>query len=373
MFGATPQDSSCSTHGCSHAEYGISSSVPYVPRPADSEEVDERGDDDGDGGDDDQDKGDDDADEEQTVYVAPVAPASGSDKRPRHEKGKGLTGIFMSVMSKIVGSRNKRPEVARDVPAPTQKRKKVKASDWEQTGAAKGALTGGLGFNTSELHVVATSRQTSQSHQAWIYLYLPMFAPPFRHSSEGCKPYIQMFPTIGYKNENKLLDIRLRLDMMTADEVRWIPYRTQDIRDCWVSTWYGFIAYFDCVEPYMPEQPQEARRPPNNKMYVLRNTFVEALWLEAPSHLLTESWTSVLAIPASSCTDDYMGWYIPCTDPMIPNPRNIPSGYNVPVAPAIPPKALLDLIARECHIQGIDGDEFRRTVQDLLRKHYIAI
>ncbi|KAI5673600.1 hypothetical protein M9H77_13964 [Catharanthus roseus] len=37
-----------------------------------------------------------------------------------------------------IGSRNKRPEVARDVPAPTQKRKKVKASDWEQTGAAEG-------------------------------------------------------------------------------------------------------------------------------------------------------------------------------------------------------------------------------------------
>ncbi|KAI5649387.1 hypothetical protein M9H77_35392 [Catharanthus roseus] len=36
------------------------------------------------------------------------------------------------------GSHNKRPEVARDIPALTQKRKKVKASDWEQTEAAKG-------------------------------------------------------------------------------------------------------------------------------------------------------------------------------------------------------------------------------------------
>ncbi|KAI5669351.1 hypothetical protein M9H77_19204 [Catharanthus roseus] len=109
--------------------------------------VDERGDDDGDGGDDDgdsgdddQDEGDDDGDEEQTVYVASVAPASGSDRRPRHGKGKGLTRSFMSVMSKIAGSRNKRPEVARDVPASTQKRKKVKASDWEQIGAAEAGL-----------------------------------------------------------------------------------------------------------------------------------------------------------------------------------------------------------------------------------------
>ncbi|KAI5662740.1 hypothetical protein M9H77_22063 [Catharanthus roseus] len=31
----------------------------------------------------------------------------------------------------FIGSRNKRPEVAREVPALTQKRKKVKPSDWE--------------------------------------------------------------------------------------------------------------------------------------------------------------------------------------------------------------------------------------------------
>ncbi|KAI5658331.1 hypothetical protein M9H77_27124 [Catharanthus roseus] len=151
-----------------------------------------------------------------------------------------------------------------------------------------------------------------------------------------------MFPTIGYKNENKLLDIRLRLNMMTANEVRRIPYKTQDIRDCWVSTWHG-------------------------------NTFVETLWLEAPSHLLTESWTSVPTILASFCADDYMDWYLPRTQPRIQNPENIPSGYNFPVAPAMPPKALLDLIARECHRQDIDGDEFRRTVRDLLRKHYITL
>ncbi|KAI5671794.1 hypothetical protein M9H77_12158 [Catharanthus roseus] len=192
------------------------------------------------------------------------------------------------------------------------------------------ALTGGLGFNAAELHAVVTSKRTSQSHQAWIYL---------------CKPYIQMFPTIGYKNENKLLDIRLRLDMMIADE---------------------------CI-PAHPIQHQEPRRLLNNRMYVLRNTFVEALWLEAPSHLLTESWTSVPAIPASFCTDDYIDWYLSRTHPKIQNLGNIPSGYNVPVAPAMPPKLLLDLIAHECYRHDIDGDEFRRMFRDLLRKHYIAL
>ncbi|KAI5647336.1 hypothetical protein M9H77_33341 [Catharanthus roseus] len=113
MLGAAPQDSSCSTHGYSHAEHGIEffrvirllarskkESDPYIFR--------ERG-------------------MRETVYVAPVAPARGSDGRPRHGKGKGLTGRFMSVM-----------KVARDVLAPTQNRKKMKASDWEHTEAAKG-------------------------------------------------------------------------------------------------------------------------------------------------------------------------------------------------------------------------------------------
>ncbi|KAI5672341.1 hypothetical protein M9H77_12705 [Catharanthus roseus] len=138
-------DSSCSTHGYSHTEYGVSSFDPYLPRPVDrgvgeeqervrflhiEGEADE-GDDDGDGSDDDQDEGDDTRDEEQLMHVAPVAPVSGSDMRPRHGKEKGLTDSFMSVMIKIAGSHNQRPDVARKVPAPTQKRKKVKTSDWE--------------------------------------------------------------------------------------------------------------------------------------------------------------------------------------------------------------------------------------------------
>ncbi|KAI5648211.1 hypothetical protein M9H77_34216 [Catharanthus roseus] len=62
--------------------------------------------------------GEDAGDEEQSVPLAPVAPASGSDGWPHHGKEKGLTSSFMS---------------ARDVPAPTQG-KRVKASNWEQTG-----------------------------------------------------------------------------------------------------------------------------------------------------------------------------------------------------------------------------------------------
>ncbi|KAI5658968.1 hypothetical protein M9H77_27761 [Catharanthus roseus] len=339
---------------------GVSSSDPYVPGPADrvyegdrvfgeeqervrsqhiQGEADERGDDDGDSGDGDggdgdgsDDDGDDDGDEEQLVYVAPMAPASGSNGRPRHGKGKGLTGSLMSVMNKFAGSRNKRPDVTEAA--------KGGPVDPELIPSYGGHVAGRIwrgqdrsllkfrsrymaltGFNTLELHAVATSRQTSQSHQAWIYLYFPMFAPPFRHSPEECKPYMQMFPTIGYKSESELLDIRLRLDMMTADE---------------------------CISAH-PIQPREARRPPNNRMYVLRNTSVKALWLKVPSHLLTETWTSVPAIAASSCADDYLDWYLPRTYLRIQNPKNIPRSYNVSLAAAMPLKALLDMIARECH------------------------
>ncbi|KAI5664394.1 hypothetical protein M9H77_23717 [Catharanthus roseus] len=84
------------------------------------------GDGDGDDGDDDHNDGDDDGDEEQPIYVAPVALASGSNRHLRHGKGKGLTGNLMSTRR---GS---------DVPAATQKRKKVKPSDWEQTKTTEG-------------------------------------------------------------------------------------------------------------------------------------------------------------------------------------------------------------------------------------------
>ncbi|KAI5671902.1 hypothetical protein M9H77_12266 [Catharanthus roseus] len=98
------------------------------------------------------------------------------------EYGATAHGIFSSdvglVMSKIAGSRQKRPEKSRPPTNPTQ-RKKSK----NDTGARL------------------------------------------------CKPYIQRFAMLGHKTENKLIDLRIRLDTMTADEVRWIPYRFDEISD----------------------------------------------------------------------------------------------------------------------------------------------
>ncbi|KAI5678839.1 hypothetical protein M9H77_09789 [Catharanthus roseus] len=131
--------------------------------------------------------GDDAGDEEQPVYVAY---ASGSDGRPYHGKGKGLIGSFMSVMSKIAGPRNKRPE---DRDSLKFRSRYMALVGWEFTDAhvrplASGlsreqlvrlvqddlgiALTGSLGFNAVELHAVATSRQTSLSPRVRVVCYL---------------------------------------------------------------------------------------------------------------------------------------------------------------------------------------------------------
>ncbi|KAI5654683.1 hypothetical protein M9H77_31870 [Catharanthus roseus] len=77
-----------------------------------------------DGGDDD---GDGDDDDDKPV---PLAHASSSSHRPAPGKGKGLTGSFMSLMSKIAGSRQKRPEKSHPLTNPTQ-RKKAKNDGWE--------------------------------------------------------------------------------------------------------------------------------------------------------------------------------------------------------------------------------------------------
>ncbi|KAI5649413.1 hypothetical protein M9H77_35418 [Catharanthus roseus] len=61
--------------------------------------------------------------------------ASSSGHRPTPGKGKGLTCNFISVMSNIVGSQQKRPKKSRPPTNPTQ-RKKSNNDGWEQTGPA---------------------------------------------------------------------------------------------------------------------------------------------------------------------------------------------------------------------------------------------
>ncbi|KAI5677444.1 hypothetical protein M9H77_08394 [Catharanthus roseus] len=87
-----------------------------------------------DGGDNDDDDGDGDGDNDEPV---PVANASSSGHRPVSGKEKGVTGSFMSVISKIARSRQKRPAKSCPPTNPKQ-RKKAKNDGWEQTVPADG-------------------------------------------------------------------------------------------------------------------------------------------------------------------------------------------------------------------------------------------
>ncbi|KAI5661563.1 hypothetical protein M9H77_20886 [Catharanthus roseus] len=111
------------------------------------------------------------------------------------------------------------------------------------------------------------------------------------------------------------------------------------------------LMWRQCI-PAHPIRPKEARMPVNNRMYVVRNTFVEELWLEAPSHLLIETWTSVLAVTPNECTDDYMQWYIPRNHPRIQNPVNVPDGFQVLVHAPMSLQTLMGMIVRQ-----IDRDD----------------
>ncbi|KAI5666308.1 hypothetical protein M9H77_16161 [Catharanthus roseus] len=113
MVGAVPSDSSYNTHDYTGTDYGVSSSEPFIGRHSAymyvqgdrglgeehdrvrslyiDREVHERVDDDGDGDDDDHHDGEDAGDEEQPMLVAP---ASGTDGRPRHGKGKRVDRQF---------------------------------------------------------------------------------------------------------------------------------------------------------------------------------------------------------------------------------------------------------------------------------------
>ncbi|KAI5666704.1 hypothetical protein M9H77_16557 [Catharanthus roseus] len=196
-----------------------------------------------------------------------------------------------------------------------------------------------------------------------------MFAPPVRVGARLCKPYIQRFAMLGHKTENKLIDLHIRLDTMTVDEVRWTPYRSDEISDVWVSTVVKQFGWVQCI-PAHPIRPQEHCRPANNRVYMVKNVFIEALWLEAPSHLLTSTWTSIPAIPPSRCTDDYMPWFLPRTHPQIQNPYRLPCGMQMPTIAPIIPQVLLDMVARELDCDDNDDDTKVSRASDMIQRYH---
>ncbi|KAI5654970.1 hypothetical protein M9H77_32157 [Catharanthus roseus] len=166
-------------------------------------------------------------------------------------------------------------------------------------------------------------------------MYFPVFAPAVRPGTQSCKSYIQQYPMLGYKTEHKLLDIRLWLDMMSADE-----------------------AMYSCT-PY----PISGGTQTHQQQDVCCEEFISGG---------TITWTSVRAIPSSPCTDDYVQWFLPRSHPRIQNPLNIPHGFYVLVDPPILPQALLDLIAREARREDARKEDKFYRITELLTRHYHA-
>ncbi|KAI5649856.1 hypothetical protein M9H77_35861 [Catharanthus roseus] len=119
LAGSVPVDSSYSgteygatAHGISSSDVGLGrDSVGSLCIHSSEGNEDKRNDD------------DDDSDDDGDDHKPPVVEASSSGHRPVPGKGKGFTGSLMSVMSKIAGSRQKRPEKSLPPTNPTQRKK----------------------------------------------------------------------------------------------------------------------------------------------------------------------------------------------------------------------------------------------------------
>ncbi|KAI5663127.1 hypothetical protein M9H77_22450 [Catharanthus roseus] len=121
---------------------------------------------------------------------------------------------------------------------------------------------------------------------------------------------------LGHETNNKLIDLRIYLDTMTADE------------GCQTVWWV------QCI-PAHPIRPQEHRRPTNNRLYMVKNVFIEALWLEAPSHMLT-----------------------------------LPHSVQLPTIAPITPHVLLDMVARELDRDDTDDAMKVSRASDMIKGYH---
>ncbi|KAI5681650.1 hypothetical protein M9H77_02878 [Catharanthus roseus] len=105
-------------------------------------------------------------------------------------------------------------------------------------------------------------------------------------------------------------------------------------------------------------------------VYMVKNVSIEVLWLEAPSHLLTFTWTSIPAIPPSRCTDDYIPWFLPRTHLRIQNPDRLPRGVQFPTIAPITPHVLLDMVDCELDRDDIDDATKVSRASNMIRRYH---
>ncbi|KAI5667129.1 hypothetical protein M9H77_16982 [Catharanthus roseus] len=192
--------------------------------------------------------------------------------------------------------------------------------------------------------------------EAWIYLYFLMFAPPVRPGVRLCKPHIQKFAMLGHKIENKLIDLHIRLDTMLATRLGGI--RTDPMR----LLMYGFLPH--------PIYPQEHRGPANNRVYMVKDVFIEAFWLEASSHLLTSTWTNIPTIPPSRCTNDYMSWFSPVLIQGFRIRTGSPARMQLPTTTPITAHVLLDMAACELDREDIDDTTKVGKASNMIKRYH---
>ncbi|KAI5678298.1 hypothetical protein M9H77_09248 [Catharanthus roseus] len=78
---------------------------------------------------------------------------------------------------------------------------------------------------------------------------------------------------------------------------------------------------------------------------------------------------SVLTLPPSWCTDDYMSWFLPHTHPSIQNPERLPRGVQLSTATPSTSKVLVDMISREVDRGDIDDSTMIGRISNMIKKY----
>ncbi|KAI5671861.1 hypothetical protein M9H77_12225 [Catharanthus roseus] len=211
-----------------------------------------------------------------------------------------------------------------------------------------------IGINAQELAGVADSPRSglSMEQRAVCYVLYLLGSSVFTDKNENNVPG-KLWPLV--KNVSSVgLDIHVFSYVCTSGESGSEVVQTLHPEVCRVGVFRQF-GWVQCI-PAHPIRPQEYLRPANKRVYIVKNVFIEALWLNAPSHLLTSTWTSIPAIPPSRCTDDYMPW--------------LPRGVQMPTIAPITPHALLNMVARELDRDDIDDATNVSRASDMIKRYH---
>ncbi|KAI5667799.1 hypothetical protein M9H77_17652 [Catharanthus roseus] len=135
----------------------------------------------------------------------------------------------------------------------------------------------------------------------------------------ACSPYIQQFELLGTARRSFVLYYRLR-------EISWLHIKfdahrtTQEIQATRFSTYDDKLAFFDTMEPHMPERhiqqfgrlqgiptfriisPREHRRLASIKFkYIVEHTFRATFWDDTSSYCIDPEHMRRLAMPPFTC------------------------------------------------------------------------